>query len=65
MATRKYIDCREYPDPNNTCTVAISADSDEELVEAAMQHVTSAHGMDDTPEVRKEVKGMIKTGTPR
>jgi predicted small metal-binding protein len=65
MATRKYIDCREYSDPNNTCTVAISADSDEELVEAAIQHVVSTHGMDDTPEVRKEVKSMIKKGSPR
>ena len=29
---RKYIDCREYPSEKN-CTVAISADSDDELLE--------------------------------
>jgi predicted small metal-binding protein len=34
---RKYIDCREFPSEMK-CTVAISADSDEELVEAAVQH---------------------------
>jgi hypothetical protein len=34
---RKFIDCREYPSEMN-CTVALSADSDEELLEAAVQH---------------------------
>ena len=34
---RKYIDCREVPSEMN-CTVAIAADSEDELVEAAVQH---------------------------
>jgi hypothetical protein len=34
---RKFIDCREYPSEMN-CTVAFSADSDEELLEVAVQH---------------------------
>ena len=29
--TRKYIDCREYPSEMN-CSVAISADNDDELL---------------------------------
>ncbi len=64
MSTRKYIDCRENPDPSNTCTIAISADSDKELINAAIQHGISTHGMEDTPELRTEIKKMIKTGEP-
>ena len=33
--TRKYIDCREFPSDMN-CSVAISADSDKELIDAAV-----------------------------
>ena len=40
--TRKYIDCREFPSEMN-CTVALAADSDEELVEAAVQHAVAVH----------------------
>ena len=32
--SRKYIDCREFPSEMN-CSVALSADSDAELLEAA------------------------------
>lgn len=34
--SRKYIDCREFPSESN-CTVAISADGEDELIEAAAQ----------------------------
>jgi predicted small metal-binding protein len=39
---RKFIDCREYPS-EMSCTIAISADSDVELVEAAAQHAIAVH----------------------
>lgn len=61
--TRKFIDCREFPSDMN-CTVAISADSDKELLEAAVQHGCTVHGYQDTPELRKELAGMFKEGTP-
>jgi predicted small metal-binding protein len=61
---RKYIDCREHRSAGSKCTVAISADSDNELVEAAVHHGISAHGMQDSPELRKEIKSMIKEGSP-
>ena len=61
---RKYIDCREHPSPDNQCTVAISADSENELVEAAIQHGISAHGMQDSQDLRNELKTMIKEGSP-
>jgi predicted small metal-binding protein len=61
---RKYIDCRDYPSVNN-CTVAISADSEKELIEIAVQHAVAVHQAKDTPEFRNELKGAIKEGSPR
>ncbi|MGA0610587.1 DUF1059 domain-containing protein [Caldimonas sp. KR1-144] len=59
--TRKYIDCREMGGP---CTVALSADSDDELMEAAVQHAVKSHGYSDSPELRKQLATMFKAGTP-
>jgi len=56
---RKYIDCREYPSDIG-CTVAISADTDEELLEAAVQHAVSVHGHEDTPELRQQLMGLFR-----
>lgn len=60
---RKYIDCREYPSEMK-CTLALSADSEEELLEAAVQHAVSVHGHDDSPEFRKQLRQIFKNGTP-
>jgi len=56
---RKSIDCREYPSDIN-CTVALSADNDEELLEIAAAHAVSAHGHRDSPELRAVLRGLIK-----
>ena len=56
---RKYIDCREYPSEMN-CTVAIFADSDMELLEAAVQHAVAVHGHEDNPELREQLQKMFK-----
>ena len=61
--TRKYIDCREYPSAMN-CTVALSADSEGELLEAAVQHATTVHKHADTPELRTQLKSLFHDGTP-
>ena len=61
---RKYIDCREVPSESN-CTIAISADSEEELVEAATQHAVSVHKHADSPELRKMIRSAVHEGTPR
>ena len=61
--TRQYIDCREFPSENN-CSVAISADSEKELLDAAVQHAVAVHGHTDTPEFRKQIASAIKQGTP-
>ncbi|PUA16623.1 DUF1059 domain-containing protein [Glaciimonas sp. PCH181] len=60
---RKYIDCREYPSDSN-CSVAIAADTDDELMDAAVQHAVSVHGHNDTPELRSQLKQIFKEGTP-
>jgi len=60
---RKYIDCRDYPSEAK-CTVAIAADSDDELVEAAAQHNVTVHHAKDTAELRKMLRSAIKAGTP-
>ncbi len=61
--TRLYIDCREFPSDIN-CSVAISADSEEELLNAAVQHAVAVHGHDDTPEFRQQLRGLFRKGTP-
>jgi predicted small metal-binding protein len=61
--TRKYIDCREFPSEMH-CSVAISADTDKELIDAAVQHAVAVHGHKDTPEFRKEIMGAMREGTP-
>jgi len=62
--TRKYIDCRETPETARTCSVAISADTDEEVIEAAVQHGVQTHGFEDTPELRDQLRDAIKEGAP-
>ena len=61
---RKFIDCREFPSEMN-CTLAISADSEKELLDAAVQHAVAVHGHQDTPEFRKQIKGAFKDGAPK
>jgi len=60
---RKYVDCREFPSESN-CSVAISADSERELLDAAVQHAVAIHHHQDTPELRKQILGVIKDGAP-
>jgi len=60
---RKYIDCREFPS-DMKCSVAISADSDGELLEAAIQHAVAMHGHEDTLELRNQIKTAFRQGTP-
>ncbi|WP_332777369.1 DUF1059 domain-containing protein [Polaromonas sp.] len=61
--TRKYIDCREFPS-DMKCTVAMSADTDKELLEAAVQHAVAVHQHQDTPELRAQLQQLFKEGTP-
>jgi hypothetical protein len=46
------------------CTVAISADSDAELLEAAVQHAVSVHRHADSPELRAQLSQLFHEGSP-
>jgi predicted small metal-binding protein len=61
--TRKFVDCRELPSQMN-CTVALCADSESELLEAAVQHAMTVHGHRDTPDLRNMIRHSMKDGTP-
>jgi predicted small metal-binding protein len=56
---RMQIDCRQMPSEKN-CTVSIAADSERELLDAAAQHAAAVHGHKDTPELRTQLKKMLK-----
>jgi len=61
--TRKFIDCREFPSDTH-CSVAISADSEDELLQVAVEHAVSVHGHTDTPELRAQLRQLFKDGMP-
>ena len=60
---RKFIDCREFPSDMH-CSVALCADSEQELLEAAVQHAVAVHKHQDTAELRQQLKQLFKEGTP-
>lgn len=60
---RKFIDCREFPSEMN-CSIAIVADTEREVLDAAVQHAIAVHGHQDTPELRDQIRGVIKDGMP-
>lgn len=60
---RYYIDCRDY-ESEVSCSVALSANSKEELLDAVIQHGTRVHGYKDTAEFRESIAKEFKEGTP-
>jgi hypothetical protein len=58
MSQRKSIDCRNYPSENN-CSLRISG-TEEEVLDAATQHAVSAHRHADSPELRDQLKSLLK-----
>jgi len=59
MSERKYIDCREMPSEKG-CSVTI-AGTEEEVVTVASRHAIEEHGHEDTPELRLQIRSMLKT----
>ena len=59
---RKYVDCREMP-TESRCTIAISADDDVELLEAAVQHAIAVHGYRDSAETRAMLRQAMHQGS--
>ncbi|MBY8882353.1 DUF1059 domain-containing protein [Actinacidiphila acidipaludis] len=60
---RKVADCREYPSESN-CTLTISGQEDE-VVRAASEHAVAVHGHTDGPELREQIRTMLKDEVPQ
>jgi predicted small metal-binding protein len=60
---RKFVDCREFPSEVK-CTLALVADTEDEVLEAAVLHAVNVHKHQDTPELREEIRGVIRDGSP-
>ena len=58
MVQRKSIDCRDYPSEKG-CTLRISG-SEQEVLDAAVQHAVSSHGHNNSRELREQLKSMLK-----
>jgi hypothetical protein len=58
MPNRKSIDCREHPSESG-CTLRIEG-TEEEVLDAAVSHAITEHGHTDNPELREQIRGLLK-----
>jgi hypothetical protein len=58
MPQRKSIDCRDYPSEKN-CSLRISG-TEAEVLDAAVHDAVLAHGHEKSPELREQLKSMLK-----
>jgi predicted small metal-binding protein len=56
--TRKIADCRDMPSESG-CTLTIAGEEDE-VVRAAAIHAADVHRHTDGPELREQIRGMLK-----
>lgn len=60
---RKYVECRDFPGDlpgDEKCSATLTADSEEELLEAVLHHAITVHGYTNTPEFRENVRKQFK-----
>ncbi|PYS40474.1 MAG: DUF1059 domain-containing protein [Acidobacteria bacterium] len=55
---RKVIDCRLFPSEKN-CSLAISG-TEQEVLTVAVRHAVQEHGHQDSPELRQQLKTLLK-----
>jgi predicted small metal-binding protein len=55
---RKVVDCRLYPSEKG-CTLSIEG-TEEEVIEASINHAVTAHGHTNSPELREKIKSLMK-----
>jgi len=55
---RKSIDCREYPS-ECACTLRLEGTEDE-VLDAAVAHAIAKHGHSESPELRDEIRKLLK-----
>jgi len=55
---RKAVDCRLHPSDKG-CTLRIEG-TEEEVLEAAIEHAITAHGHTNSPELREQIRLILK-----
>jgi len=58
MEERKSIDCRDYPSETG-CTLRLEGGEDE-VLNAAVQHAITVHGHTENPELREQIRSLLK-----
>ena len=58
MEERKSIDCRDYPSESG-CTLRLEGVEDE-VLDAAVQHAITVHGHTENPELREQIRSLLK-----
>ena len=58
MSDRKSIDCRDHPSESG-CTLRLEG-TEEEVLDAAMSHAVTVHGHTDNPQLREQIRGLLK-----
>jgi predicted small metal-binding protein len=58
MSERKAIDCRDHPSDSG-CTLRLEG-SEDEVLEAAVNHAITTHGHTNNPELREQIRGLLK-----
>jgi hypothetical protein len=58
MSERKAIDCRDHPSDRG-CTLRLEGTEDE-VLEAAVNHAITGHGHTDNPELREQIRILLK-----
>ena len=56
--SRVMADCRRYPSESN-CSLTIIGEEDE-VVRAAAEHAISAHGHEDSADLRQEIRELLE-----
>ena len=60
--TRKVADCRDFPSETG-CTLTITG-TEMEVIQAAAEHAVSTHCHLDGPELRQQIRAMLKDEVP-
>ncbi len=58
MSDRKAIDCRDHPSDKG-CTLRLEG-TEEEVLEAAVNHAVTSHAHTNSPELREQIRGLLK-----
>jgi Protein of unknown function (DUF1059) len=58
MSDRKILDCRSFPNEGR-CTLTMEG-TEEEVLDAGTLHAITTHGHTDGPELREQLRALLK-----